>query len=217
LENNVDVQFLFDNDVHKRIVVSVVVFFCTTVASFLVGGWWTRRRHQKEWSTKHFSDRIIVSLNNFADGYLKIRTIFERSLDEVFINSVAIQKIQAAARQTTNREPMLPIDKKDRWFLLNFVLNAVAEKFVMGLVRYDAGVPARPVKYLLWLTAEAVGEDRIRKVRAMMIQKELLANLPETMPKLEQPWHADRMVTLRAAAAAYARDPDNFLELEVYV
>ena len=46
------------------------------------------------------------------------------------------------------------------------------------------------------------GENRIRKVRAMLLRKELLEDFPypDTMPKLEQAWHADRIVALRQAA-----------------
>jgi len=78
-------------------------------------------------------------------------------------------------------------------------------------------VPLRPVTYLLFLTSETVGDDRIRKVRAMLVRKEVLLDLPKEMPKLEQPWHADRLETLRKAAEVYRREPDNFLMLEVYV
>src|SRR5436190_2056386 len=83
------------------------------------------RRAQRQWSSKEFLDRIIVSLNIFADGYLKIRTVLERSLDEVFLNRVAVAKVTAAARATTIDKPVMVIPKEDRWFLLNFVLNAV--------------------------------------------------------------------------------------------
>src|SRR5205814_889526 len=144
---------------------------------------------------------IIVSLNIFADGFLKIRTVMEKSLDEIFLNRVAIQKVGAAAKATAVDKPVMPIPKEDRWFLLNFVLNAVAEHFVTGHVRQDAGQPVTAVKYALFLTSERVGEERIRKVRAMLVRADLLAEFPYTdsMPKLENPWHADRIVTLRQA------------------
>ena len=37
------------------------------------------------------------------------------------------------------------------------------------------------------------------------------------LPKLENAWHADRILTLRRAAELYAREPDHFLMLEVCV
>ena len=210
---------LADPEMMKRVVTGVIVFLCTTVVCFLAGRWWGRYQARKQWERKQFLGRIIVSLNTFADNWLKIRTIFERSLEEVFLNPVAIGKVRAASLQTTPDNPLLPIAPADRWYLLNFVLNAVAERFSDSLVRYDAGGSLRPVTYLLFLTCEVVGEDRIRKVRAMMVRKELLEEFPypDAMPKLEQEWHADRILTLRRASEVYQKEPDNFLPIEIYV
>ena len=53
----------------------------------------------------------------------------------------------------------------------------------------------------------------------MLVRQDLLENFPyaDTMPNLENPWHADRIKTLRAAAELYKKEPDNFLTLEVCV
>jgi hypothetical protein len=212
-------SLLMDPEVLRKVVSAVVIFFGTTALSFLVGRYWGKYQARKQWQKKQFLGRIIVSVNSLADGWLKIRTVFERSLEEVFLNPVAIEKVRVASLRTTVDDPLLPIAKEDRWFLLNFVLNAVAERFGDGMVRYDAGQPLKPVTYLLFLTGEVVGEDRLRKVRAMMLRKELLENFPYTdsMPKLEQEWHADRIVTLRRAAEVYRKEPDRFLAIEIYV
>lgn len=211
--------FWNDPEMLGRIITGGVVFILTTVLSFVIGRWWGRYRAQQQWAHKQFLGRIIVSINGLADGWLRIRTVFERSVEEVFLNPVAIEKVRAASLQTTVENPILPIPKADRWFLLNFVLNAVAEKFAEGAVRYDAGQPVTPVAYLLFLTCELVGEDRIRKVRAMLVRKDMIENFPyhETMPKLERDWHADRVVTLRQAAKLYKESPDDFLTLVLYV
>jgi hypothetical protein len=203
----------------KRVIVTVLVAATTSGATFVFTWWWARRRAHRQWYAKEFLDRIIVSLNIFADGALKIRTVIERSLDEIFLNKLAVAKVWAAARATTVENPVMPIAKEDRWFLLNFVLNAVAEHFVEGHIRRDAGLPVTTVKYALFLTCELVGDERIRKVRAMLIRRDLLENFPyaDTMPALENPWHEDRLRTLRTAAALYKKEPDNFLTLEVCV
>jgi hypothetical protein len=207
------------NDVARRIIVTVIVAAITSTATFFVGRWWGRYKASRQWQKKEFLGRIIVSLNIFADGYLKIRTVLERSLEEVFLNQLAVNKVLAAARKTTQDNPLMPIMKEDRWFLLNFVLNAVAEHFVMGQIKLDAGEKVTVVRYSLFLTCELVGDERIRKVRAMLVRTDLLANFPylDSMPKLENPWHADRIRTLRKAAELYRKEPDNFLALEVCV
>jgi hypothetical protein len=207
------------NEYIKRIIVTILVAITTSTATFFAGRWWGRYKANRQWAAKEFLDRIIVSLNIFADGYLKIRTVMEKSLHEVFLNRIAVEKVAAAAKATTIDKPVMPISKEDRWFLLNFVLNAVAEHFVTGHIRQDAGQPVTLVKYALFLTCELVGDERIRKVRAMLVRQDLLLEFPflESMPKLESHWHADRIKTLRYAAELYKKEPDNFLTLEVCV
>ena len=214
-------QFLNDvaNDGGRKLLTAALVAVVSGGASFLIGRYWGRYQAAQQWKRKEFLDRVIVSLNSFADGGLKIRTVLERSLDEVFLNRVAVEKVLAAARQCTAASPLLPIAKADRWYILNFVLNAVAEQFALGHVRRDAGQPVTVVKYALFLTAELVGDERIRKVRAMLVKADHLTAFPypDTLPALENPWHATRVETLRAAAAVYATDPEQFLTLEVCV
>ena len=65
--------------------------------------------------------------------------------------------------------------------------------------RYDSGI---------FLSA---GQDPVRK--------DVLEDFPyaDTMPQLENPWHEDRIKTLRAAAGLLKSEPDLFLTLEVCV
>lgn len=207
------------NEVTKRVLVTVLVAAITSTATFFAGRWWGRYKAGRQWRSKEFLDRIIVSLNIFADGALKIRTVLERSVEEVFLNRLAVDKVEAAARATTAENPIMPIPKADRWYLLNFVLNAVAEHFVGGNIRQDAGQPVTVVRYALFLTSELVGDERIRKIRAMLVRVDVLEKFPypDTMPKLENPWHTTRIETLRRAAELYKKEPDNFLTLEVCV
>ncbi|MDY3554865.1 hypothetical protein R5W24_003995 [Gemmata sp. JC717] len=203
----------------KRVIVTILVAATTSGTTFVFTWWWARRQAKRQWKAKEFLDRLTISLNIFADGTLKIRTVMERSIDEIFLNRLAIQKVWAAARATTPANPILPIPKADRWFLLNFVLNAVAGHFVEGHIRLDAGLPVASVRYALFLTCEHLGEERIRKVRAMLVRCDVLEDFPhpDTMPRLESPWHDDRIRTLRVASALYKAEPDNFLTVEVCV
>jgi hypothetical protein len=202
-----------------KIAMSVCIPALTTVVSFIAGRFWGYYRARRQWAHKDFLGRIIVSVNLFQENRLRIRTIMERTLEEIFPNAIAVEKIRSAAGQTTLADPMLPMAKEDCWFLLNFVLNQVAEHFAQGIVKMDAGVPVTKVMYALFLTCEVLGEERIRKVRALMLRKDLLENFPypDSMPELENVWHADRIVTLRKAAETYRRNPEQFLFLEVCV
>src|SRR5262249_46599348 len=155
---------LTDPELLRRIVSAIVIFFATTLLSFVAGRWGGRYQARRQLQKKQFLGRITGSLNTFADRWLKIPTIVAPSLEEVCLNPGAIDKVRAASVRVRADNPLLRMAAEDRWFLLNFVLNAVAERFTTGLVRYDAGVPLKPVTYLLFLTCEVVGEDRIRKV-----------------------------------------------------
>jgi hypothetical protein len=207
------------NDFLLRWGVGILIFLCTTVLSFVVGRLWGRYRALREWIQKRFLGRINVSVNSFANGCLKIRSLTERSLDEVFLNPVAVQKVRAAAAKTTVESPILPLAEEDCWFLLNFVLSSFADRFSNGVIRFDAGLPVQAVVYRLFLTCEKVGDDRIHKVRALLMQEELLNNFPyqDSMPQLEDPSHADRIVTLRCAAKLFSTQPHHFMRVEIYV
>ena len=197
----------------------VVIFLCTTVMSFVVGRLWGQYRARKEWSQKTFRGRINIGVNSIIDGCLKIRSLTERSLEEVFLNPVAVQKVRAAAALTTVENPLLPLAQDDCWFLLNFVLSSFSERFSAGVIRYDAGQPVQALRYRLFLTCEKVGEDRIHKVRALLLREEILQNFPyrDTMPQLEDPSHADRIDTLRTAARMFRTHPHYFMAVEIYI
>ena len=209
---------LSEFSLHK-IAMSIGIPTVTTIVSFIAGRFWGYYRARRQWVHKDFLGRIIVSVNLFQENRLRIRTIMERTLEEIFPNAIAVEKIRSAAGQTTLADPMLPMAKEDCWFLLNFVLNQVAEHFTQGIVKMDAGVPVTKITYALFLTCEVLGEERIRKIRALMLRKDLLENFPypDSMPELENVWHADRIVTLRKAAETYRRNPEQFLFLEVCV
>jgi hypothetical protein len=181
--------------------------------SWLLG----RRRARAEWTRREFFDRLNISLNAIRDGTLTIRTIAEESCLEVFLNSVAVSSFVNAARHTTPEDPLLELREHDYWYYLNAVLNKVAEKFGDGQIRRDMGLPVTTARYVLCLTSESAGEVRTRKIRAMLIQKSLLLNLPNEEPKYESPTHATRWKTLKYLAAQFQRTPYKFREVEICV
>ena len=73
------------------------------------------------------------------------------------------------------------------------------------------------VRYLICLTNECDGEVRTRKIRAMVIRKDRLLNLPKETPALESPNHTIRWTTLQQLQKAYLADSGNFIEAEIVV
>jgi len=177
-------------------------------------GWWRARR---SWQKKEFFGRINFSLNSIRDGKLKIRTVMEKGCDEVFLNQVAVSTILDAATRTTEKDPIIPLGKEDYWFYLNSALNEVSEKFAGGFIRRDAGQDVKTNLYVLCLTNESDGAIRTRKIRAMLIRKEDLLNLPEEMPELESKNHVTRWKTLVHMAEIFESKPHQFFTVELVV
>lgn len=191
--------------------IEVLVAACTTIGAWFLG----KYRARSKWLQKSFLDRLNVSLNSVVDGKLLIRTILEKSCKDVFLNDVAVERVTQMSRSTTEKDPLLPLGEDDYWYYLNSILNEIAERFADGPLRQDAGQSVTKATYLICLTCECAGELRTRKVRAMLVQKQLLTNLPEEVPQFESPHHTTRWDTLRIMAEQYKSKPYRFIEMEI--
>ncbi len=193
--------------------VKVLTAAAFTAAGLLIGRW----RAAQSWRKREFFDRLNVSLNSLHGGKLLIRTVLEKTCEEILLNKVAVERLIKLAQQTTKDNPIIPIPKEDRWFYLNAVLNELSETFAVGLFKREAGKPHDAVRYLICLTNECDGEVRTRKVRAMVMRKDTLLNLPSDSPILESPNHTIRWKTLQQMQKAYTVDSTNFIEAEIVV
>ena len=193
-------------------------FEAITSAALMVTGWllgvW---RARQQWQERNFLERLNISLNMLHDGRLQIRTLAEKPLEDVFGNPEALTRLQRAIKKTTTDRPVPPLAQADVWPLLNCILNVISEQFSAGYLRRDLGYPVKSATYLLCLTCERAPEIRTSKIRAMVMQKATLLNLPSDEPQYEQPSHAIRFRTLRQLAALYRDDPRSFLEVELSV
>jgi hypothetical protein len=186
-----------------------------SIACLILGAAWGRWQARRLWKRREFTGRLNISLNSLQDGKLLIRTLREDSLEEIFLNSAAVAVVLAAAKKTTEKQPVLPVAKEDAWYVLNSILNAVSEQFAHGLIRRDLGLEVHSARYVLALTYECDGEVRTRKVRAQVMRKDLFENLPETLPGLESPTHRVRFATLQKMAQWRLSHPEHFLEVEI--
>ncbi|MEZ6064288.1 MAG: hypothetical protein R3B90_00950 [Planctomycetaceae bacterium] len=187
----------------------------TALASAGIGWFFGHRKARQAWRKKEFLDRLNVSLNTLHDGKLLIRTLLEKRCEDIFLNKVASETVLKAAGQTTSSDSLLPLPPADYWYYLNAVLNEISEKFADGLLRRDLGIPVRGETYLVCITCECAGAMRTRKLRAMLVQKRVLQQLPAEPPRFEREEHSTRWQTLRQLATSYASQPERFLELEL--
>lgn len=185
------------------------------VAAAGVASYLASYRARLRWRKRDFMDRLNVSLTRIEDGMLRIRTILEMDCEQIFLNSAAAKTVVEMAKRTTTEDPVLPIPKADCWFYLNAVLNEISERFAEGQLKRDLGLPVEQGEYLLCLTCEKAGPVRTQKIRAMLVRKSLLMNLPEEEPKYESDSHATRWQTLHQLATQYAKAPHRFLEIEI--
>lgn len=188
-----------------------------SLLGIFLGTWWGRRRAKRQWQRKEFLHRLNVSLNTIDGGTLKIRTVLEKDLLDVMLNRVAVDEVLRIAHTATAEDPILRLPEQDAWFLLNGVLNEISERFAVGLLRCDLGTAATRGDYLLCLTFEIAGAVRTHKVRAMLIRRDLLENLPAERPALESPHHATRWDTLHRMAALWQTEQHHFLQVEIAV
>jgi len=133
----------------------------------------------------------------------------------VFLNETAVKEITAAALKTRPGLPLIPMAKDDCWFYLNAVLNEVSEQFAVGLIARESGQNVTATQYVICLTNEADGEVNTRKIRAQVIRKDLLTNLPKETPAFESPQHRIRWETLMHLSLAYQKEPWQFLTVEI--
>jgi hypothetical protein len=193
---------------HALKVISAAVFTAVGVA---IGRW----RAARSWKRREFFNRLNVSLNSIRDGRLQIRTVLEKTCEEILLNKVAVENLLKAAQLTTRDNPIIPVPREDRWFYLNAVLNELSETFAEGLFRRESGKSCDATTYVICLTNECDGEIRTRKIRAMVIRKDLLLNLPAAAPQFESPTHSIRWTTIQQMQKAWKSDPTDFIEVEI--
>lgn len=204
---------------HIKQIPTPVVGVLSSIATLIANRWWRLYQARKRWRESDSVTRVNIGFNIFSEGKLKIRTIMERSIDEIIYNDHLKEHLLAAAARCTHEEPLITgIPAREHHFILQCFVNETAEHFSAGFASEDSGVPGRSTMYLMFLTSEPAKGERHRKIRAMLIKRELLVDFPFTkkMPQLEAPGHADRVRTLQHAAELYHKSPDHFAPFEIF-
>ncbi len=183
---------------------------------------WGIYQARRQWKTREFMSRFSISLNMLrqqAEGaVLWLPAAEELQLEDVFHrNRTAVAIVRKAAYATTPEEPFLvTIPPEDCRSILNEVGNRVEVMFREGSFAVLAGLPVRYVNLVIGLTCEKGADVRIRKIRALVAEEELLRNIDRIgQTRLEKPHHIVRRQTLCRMARLYAAKPDLFARLTV--
>lgn len=189
-------------------------------ATFFAGRWWGRWRAHREFSSREFRGRLNFSLNEFDGTQLRIRTLRECNIEDVFFNRAMSGRLREVADATTPEDPILPFSDEERWHFQNVVLNEVSELSAGSLLHADAGGTHKRTPYVLCITNEKDGDMRTWKIRVMVVRKEALEGIlamgeREEEPTFESGHHGTRWRTLVTLARRYAAKPKHFLTMEI--
>jgi len=196
------------------------------IIGLLVGWFWGQWQANSAWKKKKFTNRTVLSLNviDLYDapaegapvGALKLRTLFERDLSDVFHNQAMESMVKEAAKATAPGDPILRFPKDDVWFILNSILNQIAEQFAVGTLKADMGGDVAKTWYTFCVTFEH--EERMHqfKPRILLMQRDTFLSFPDTGEfDLETPHHEVRVETLRLLKAERQKNPHLFMDLEL--
>lgn len=187
----------------------------------LLAGWiWGNWRSIQAWRKKQFRDRVLLALNSLDNKgdkpILKLRTLFERDIHEVFQNNAMEKIVQEAVTKVSENDPILRLSQENSWYVLNAVLNRISEQFASGLLRRDMGMVATSKWYVFCLTFEKEGGLRIQKIRIMLMEKDTFINFPaEGEIGVESEKHTFRIHTLRLLRQEYQKNPHLFMHIEL--
>ncbi len=205
--------FAFLFDVWKELFAAIVIL--------LIGWCWGKWRAIIIWKKKEFKNRILIALNTlYKEGNqyrLSLRTLFEKDLYDVLQDERMVRLVEKAIDATPEENPVLRLEKEDSWYILNSVLNKIAEQFATWTIRRDMGLGVNSKWYTFCMTYEKEGGVKMHKIRVMLIQKDILLNFPdEGEILLESGKHTTRVKTLRIMKKELQENPHLFMNLELY-
>lgn len=196
----------------------------------LFAGWlWGYWKANKDWKAKKFHDRITLTLNALQytedNGkikvLLKVRTLFEKHIDRVFLHKAMREQVEKSIRATTSEDPLLRFKKEEAWYILNPILNQISELFAINTLREDMGGETIKKTYVFCITCEKgnLGEIRTNKPRIMMMEKEKFIKFSEEIDVTLG--HSNlamqgRIKALQFLRKEYSKSPHLFKEMEIY-
>ena len=211
-------------------VLAAVLDFIPKILGAVLGvfaGWmWGQWQAGSAWKKREFNNSILLSLNiiepftepreDKAVASLKLRTLFERDLRHVMRNTAMQSEVRAAMERAKAEGPVLSFPEEDSWYILNTILNQIAEQFAAGTMRDDMGGEVQKRWYVFCLTYEHSELMHQFKPRILLIDKERFWAFPkEGEVLLESYKHEVRVDTIRLMQEKYEKHPHLFMELEL--
>ncbi|MCB9638496.1 MAG: hypothetical protein H6728_13025 [Myxococcales bacterium] len=197
------------------------------ILGVLAGWYWGQWQASSAWKKKEFKTVLLLGLNQVEildpetneDGFaasLTLRTLFERKIDTIFANKAMLDLVHDGVEKTTEKDPIVRFPAEDGWFILNRILNEIAESFAVGTLKRDLKLPTNAKNYVFCITFERDGKMPQFKPRVLIIGKDELLNFPEQgAVRLESSKHEIRVQTIRQMKQEYKKNPHLFMEMEI--
>lgn len=196
------------------------------MAGLLVGWAWGRIQAKRAWKNKRFERSLVLGLNVIEiypdagpgepQASLKLRSLFERPLEDVMLQPSMQKLVKEAMEKTTAERSILQFPKDGAWFLLNTILNQIATQFAEGVIREQLGYEVKKDRFLFCMNFER--DDRLYqyKTRIMMMKKDDFLNFPDQgIVSVESESHLLRVEALRQLKQEYQTNPHLFMEIEL--
>jgi len=166
-------------------------------------------QRRRDWRRRRFTEQVNFSLNTLEAGTtpgtasLALRTLFETSTRQVWLNEHGVSLVQRAAARTSPADPFVRIAAPhDRELVKLGVLNALSERFSEACLARAMGLPVQTDRFLFALTWERYGPAHLQKLRVMVVRRSDLAAMfnsdgVDGRIEVAVPHHRDRIRTLR--------------------
>jgi hypothetical protein len=173
---------------------------------------WRARKQRRRW---RYRRQLEFSLTGLRDNCLRIRTLGEVDCQSLFLEMPAVKKLWRRANATTIDNPLPQLDTDDYLVYLRAVGDYLSGWFAQGHLRLDQGLPVHAADYVVGLAFEMGESARSKQLRAIIVSRELLEQLPAQSPIFEHESQRPRWHTLQAMAKAYRENPLRLTVVEV--
>jgi hypothetical protein len=166
-------------------------------------------RRRSEWRRKSFLNQVNFSMNYIEQGGLHIRTLFETTVAEVWLNHYGINQVTKAAGRTRPDQPFILLDNPDDMdFVKRAVLNTLSERFADAFLARSLNRPVISATFCFALTYESYADMRTRKFRVLIVEVEALKrdftrSTDGTELLVDESRHRDRLEVLRTMRDLY--------------
>lgn len=140
------------------------------------------RSMTKSFNTREFTTQISCSLNYLENNRIAKRNLFQKNLEDVFMqNSEAIRIVTNASKKTSVDAPILNVPDDHRWVILSMVQAEISESSGTqgGYFLADLGLP-RICKSYCFTLANELSQGTLQRLRIILVQEELLSRIAKS-------------------------------------